>query len=185
MNWFQTFTGRAFHLEDLDQNEIDILDIAHSLSMQCRFGGHSKQFYSIAEHSVRVARVLPPDLQLRGLLHDAAEAYLQDTMRPRKLKIAAMAPSYAAWEDRVEQLVLGAFGLSGPMPNEVKVADVRLLMTERRDLLNPCERDWEYIAALQGLEPLPEKIVPWSQDKAQVVFLEMFCHLSPTTTRSA
>src|SRR5690606_5290032 len=78
-DWMQTFTGRAVYPLDLRPDDIDIQDIAHALSMQCRYAGHTRQFYSVAEHSVHVARwcrQYGPAAALEGLLHDATEAYL-------------------------------------------------------------------------------------------------------------
>ena len=62
--WIQTFTGKKFSPLEPRREDIDILDIAHSRSMQCRFNGHCRQFYSVAEHSVRVARILPKGKQM-------------------------------------------------------------------------------------------------------------------------
>jgi len=75
-HWVNTYTGKHFHYLDPQPEEIDIIDIAHSLSLTCRYGGHCKQFYSVGDHSIRVAEIVPDELKLRALLHDAAEAYL-------------------------------------------------------------------------------------------------------------
>ena len=55
-SWAQTFTGRQFFPLDPDPQDIDIVDIAHSLAMQCRYNGHTDRFYSVAEHCVHVSR---------------------------------------------------------------------------------------------------------------------------------
>jgi hypothetical protein len=80
----QLLSGKAFYVTDPKPEDIDILDIAHSLSMQCRYNGHTKGFYSVAEHSVLVANLVPPRLRLQALLHDASEAYVGDVIRPIK-----------------------------------------------------------------------------------------------------
>ena len=74
-SWLQTYTGKKFYPFDPREEEVDILDIAHALSQLCRFGGHTKEFYSVAEHCVLVSMCCPSEVKLLGLLHDAAEAY--------------------------------------------------------------------------------------------------------------
>ena len=90
--WVQTFSGKSFYPFDCKLDQIDIVDIAHSLSMQCRFNGHCLYFYSIAEHSVRVARLVKlmgfsNKGCLAALLHDAAEAYMGDLVHPIKCEM--------------------------------------------------------------------------------------------------
>ncbi|MBF0612521.1 MAG: hypothetical protein HQL55_15470, partial [Magnetococcales bacterium] len=77
-NWIQTFTGRQFWPLAPVLEHIHVQDIAHALSLLCRFNGHCQKFYSVAEHSLHVATILPPELAGWGLLHDASEAYLAD-----------------------------------------------------------------------------------------------------------
>src|SRR5690349_18842227 len=98
-DWIATFTGKRWFLTDPDPADVDIDDIAHALSMICRFGGHTKQFYSVAEHSVRVANAMEIAgcgalACLHGLIHDAPEAYLGDIVRPLKYSLT----DYRVWE---------------------------------------------------------------------------------------
>lgn len=144
-------------------------DIAHALAHMCRFGGHVKEFYSVAQHSVLVSRVVPT---MEALMHDAPEAYLGDVTRPLK----ALLPDYQFIESRVERVVLSAFGVALPMSAEVKMADNVLLATERRDLMPFCAEPWE---CLKGVEPLPDEIVPWSPEDAKRAFIARFRELSP------
>ena len=96
--WITTYTGQHFYPLDPRPHEVNMLDIAHALSMICRFNGHTQFFYSVAEHSIRCAYHAHeqwPDrieLQLAALLHDASEAYLCDIPRPVKLQL----PDYRA-----------------------------------------------------------------------------------------
>lgn len=180
MTWFQTYTGKRFDFLDWSNgNPIDIKDIAHSLSLQCRFAGHCREFYSVAEHSVRVAEILPPHLQRWGLLHDAAEAYVQDIVRPRKQLLHREFSTIRMWEQGIEKYVWGKFGLEGDMPPEVKWADTVLLMTERRDLLTPTDDKWEFDQCAMEAWPLPEMITPWAPGLAKARFLSKFYELYP------
>lgn len=87
--YVMTYTGKMFNPFYPDENLICVEDIAHALSMQCRYNGHINKFYSVAEHSIDVALLLrmlglSPRAQLLGLLHDASEAYLSDIPAPIK-----------------------------------------------------------------------------------------------------
>ena len=85
-----TASGRLVDPFNLRLEDIAIEDIAHSLSMQCRFNGHCARFYSVAEHSVLVSRLVLPKNRLWGLLHDAQEAYLGDIITPIKQQVPAI-----------------------------------------------------------------------------------------------
>ena len=166
MDWIQTFTGRRFHPLDPLDAELDVRDIAHSLSMLCRFNGHCLRYYSVAEHSVRVSRLLPDPLRLWGLLHDAGEAYLTDLPRPVKAHI----PGFNVMEDRILERVAARFDLTWPMPEAVKAADNTLLATEARDLMAPPPEDWGLDVA-----PLDEHIIdPLGPGAAERLFMETF-----------
>ncbi|MDY0003541.1 MAG: phosphohydrolase [Polyangia bacterium] len=165
MSWIQTFTGKQFYPLAARVEDIDVRDIAHSLSLQSRFNGHCLRFYSVAEHSVRVSRVVPASDALWGLLHDAAEAYIGDLPRPVK----ANAPEFRGIEDRLLLVVAEAFGLPWPMPEAVRLADDRLLSTEARDLMAPHPASWNLRE-----EPLQERIEPIGWEAAEDAFLVRF-----------
>ena len=168
MSWIQTYTGRQFFPLEPRPDDIDIRDIAHSLSLQCRFNGHCRGFYSVAEHSVRVSRILDGRERLWGLLHDAAEAYISDLPRPLK----ATAPGFRAAEDRLLEVIVARFGLAWPMPAHVAHADEVLLATEMRDLMAPPPAPW-----LLDARPLAETVVPVAPDAAERMFLARFAEL--------
>ena len=84
MNWILTQTGKRFDLFEPDADMIDPRDIAHSLAHLCRFNGHTREFYSVAQHSCLVADLVPTEHKLAALLHDATEAYIGDMVRPLK-----------------------------------------------------------------------------------------------------
>ena len=169
MSWSQTYSGRLFFPLEPRPADIDIVDIAHSLALQCRFNGHCRPFYSVAEHSVRVSRILGGAERLWGLLHDAAEAYISDLPRPLK----ATAPGFRAAEDRLLEVIVTRFGLEWPMPAAVAQADDVLLATEMRDLMAPPTAPWPLAAA-----PLADTIVPVGHEDAERMFLERFAELT-------
>lgn len=110
MSWIKTFTGREFDIIAISKDDLEIMDIATALSRLCRWGGHTRVFYSVAEHSVRVSEKLPGPLQLAGLLHDASEAYVQDLIGP--LKNQDFMHGYRAFEDLVHACVEDKFGVT-------------------------------------------------------------------------
>lgn len=185
-DWMQTFTGRRFYPLDPKPEDIDVLDIGHALGMICRYGGHIDRFYSVAEHCVLMSFCMPtPQLALEALLHDASEAYLGDMVRPLKHS-GAMAP-YLEVERALELVIAQRFGLPivkfsdktaafYKMPEEVKDADTRILLTERTALMKnykPSDR-W----AQDGMEPLPVAIQAWDHVEASNRWLARFAELT-------
>ena len=169
----RTRGGHTFDFTDPSSNVIDIHDIAHALSQLCRFTGHTREFYSVAQHCVMVSLIVPPELALAGLLHDAAEAYLGDVSSPLK----QMLPDYKAIEESVETAVLASVGISLPLDPRVKVADLIMLATEKRDLF--CEKiRQEKWAVLAGVGPLIQPIRAWSAPKARIMFLNRYWELT-------
>lgn len=160
--WIQTYTGRIVHPLDPSPDEIALEDIAHALALQCRFAGHCRVFYSVAEHSVRVCQVLPDTWKAWGLMHDAAEAYLNDITRPVK----SYFKEYRRFEDQLLKAVGERFNLGFGPGGTVTDMDNTLLATEARDLLGPAPDMWSPLP-----EPLPDKIEPWAWQEAEERFL--------------
>ena len=121
----QTFTGKLVHPMRLTVDDVDIRDIAHALSLLCRFGGHCRVHYSVAQHSVLASYLVAPSDALWALLHDASEAYLVDVPTPLK-RLAAMT-GYRAVEAQVQLTICHAFGLPHEMPASVHAADGALV----------------------------------------------------------
>lgn len=166
-NWMSTHLGGRFYPMDPRPDEIHIEDIAHSLSMLNRFNGHASRPYSVAEHSVRVARLVPPPQRLAALLHDASEAYLADVPRPVKPYL----PGYKEAEHAVERAIAERFGLDYPWHPEIKRADNIMLATEARELMGDTA-EW-------GLEesPLAREVarnMGWHWYAAKQIFLSEF-----------
>ncbi len=172
--WVQTYSGGQFYPLDPREEDVNIEDIAHALSLQCRFNGHCRMFYSVAQHSVLVSEgieslYVSDDVMMAALLHDAAEAYLPDVCGPIK-------GSWPGFDD-IEQKLLGtifrALGVEWPSYENlqmIKLLDKIALATEKRDLLEPLQVPWEESLS----EPWVDWIVPWDCLTSEKVFLETF-----------
>lgn len=170
-SWIQTYSGRKFSPLDPYPDAIVIIDIAHSLSMQCRFTGHTKSFYSVAQHSVLVSYICDSADALWGLLHDASEAYLTDV--PRPLKRSGKFDAYLEFEKNMQNAVCTRFNLPLVEPPSVKIADTILLATEARDLMAPLHSDW-----VLPVQPLPFKIESVGPQEAKNMFMRRFFELT-------
>ena len=148
----RTYTGRHVDVFNITPDMIHIDDIAHALSNQCRFGGHTKTFFSVAEHCIWTARRVPFDLRLAALMHDAAEAYLIDLPTPIKREF----PQYEEIEHKVLAAIAQKFGFEFPLSLQVRVADREQL-------------EWEFknIVENMGIKPLTPR-------EARVAFLMHF-----------
>lgn len=183
-DWMQTFTGRAFYPMDPQPGDIDPVDIAHALSLVCRYGGHVKRFYSVAEHCVLIANYLyettgDRDLALWGLLHDAPEAYIGDMVRPLKRSM----PAYREVDDKIMTVIAERFGLGayvttpdgfpifGFIPLPVKDADNRILLTEKAALLSEPEIPWHPF--FETITPLPVDVIGWDPEVAETEYLRL------------
>lgn len=166
MTWTQTYTGKIFRPLEPKEEDIEILDIAHALSLQCRYCGHCLSFYSVAQHCV-IASYYCSDPKW-ALLHDAAEAYLSDIPGPIKFAF----PKYIKYEEQLLKIIAKRFGLNYPIPEEIKEIDRRMLLTEQRDVMGPLPISWE----IKGL-PLDYEIIPKLPWIAEQEFLYRFYDL--------
>lgn len=168
-DWMQTASGGRFYPLDPQPSEIDPDDIAHALSLLCRYGGHVDRFYSVAEHCVLMSQAVAPEHALAALLHDATEAYVVDVPRPLKRQLAG----YVAIEDGVWNAICQKFRIAADLPESVKDADNRILLTERTALMPRAERwsqDDEY-------SPLPVAIQGWSPPVAERAYADRLSEL--------
>ena len=166
-----TYSGIVFRPLEPEPNMIVIEDIAHALANSCRYTGHVKRFYSVAQHSVHTASLLEifgsKELEFWALMHDASEAYLSDLARPIKQQ-PELGDVYRACEERLMYAVAERFGLEMPMPKEVHWADDVLLRAEQRDLM-PGEYPREEADIYW-----PWEIESWLPEDAEAMFLERF-----------
>lgn len=170
-DWMQTARGARFYPLDPRPEEVFLADIGAALARICRFGGHLRPeigTYTVAQHSVIVASLVPLELKAAALLHDAAEAYVGDMIRPLKTT-AAFGPAFKAIERGVEEAIAARFGLSPEDFHraEVKRADAIVLATERRDVMAPGP-SWGALTEA----PMADRIVfGWNPDEARGTFL--------------
>src|SRR5271166_1558879 len=175
--WIETNTGRRFYPLNPRAEDVDIVDIAHALAYQCRYGGHARFHYSVVQHSVLLADYAfkalptwPSDCAehdgLIMLMHDCAEAYLSDMPRPIKYVM----PQYLEIEKRLEEFLFPLFGLPYPLPAWAKALDSRIINDERPKLMTHNNNPW----STDGLEPLGVKIRRWSPRRAKWEFLRRF-----------
>lgn len=175
--FIETYLGERFQPLAPQQSTIFIEDIAHALSNQCRFSGHTTEFYSVAEHSIRVMTLLADwgedeDVQLWGLMHDASEAYLVDLPTPLKAH-PTIGAGYSTAEKALMRAICARFSLPERMPEAVKVADAVMLATEARDLMPHKPEHW------RGLVVKPDEnvVVPYGPTTSKQIFLAEFRRL--------
>jgi len=157
---FLTHTGNEIDIRNFRIKDVEVEEIAHSLSLVCRYGGHCRTFYSVAQHAVLVARYIedlgyPVEVVLAGLHHDDSEAYLGDVIRPLK----QLLPKYKEIEEYFEGKIAKAFKIPFPYPPIVKEADMAIFRQEVED----CKWD----------EPDDPVIVPWTWRRAKREYLKM------------
>jgi hypothetical protein len=169
--WIQTLDGHAFNLLVPDPAHISVRTISVVLSRLCRFSGHCRQFYCVADHSVRVCQLVMdqhpnrPDLALAALLHDAHEAFsgFGDVCRPAK----SLAPVISQIHARIDLAVAKRFGFDPLLfaTGAVHYADNQMLATELRDLMRTPPAPWDELPP-----PHPERITPNTMHDAAARF---------------
>lgn len=176
-SWIQVFSGHKFWPMDPRPEEIFIEDIAHALSLQCRFAGHTRVHYSVGEHSYRLARFCSRENMLWGLLHDAAEAYLVDLPKPIKDN-SILGEQYTAIENGLMRVICERFSLPLEFPDEVKALDKLMVQWEQRDLMAKPPEPWK-----DRIAKLPEyELVPISPELVEARFLRLYDDLRPQAT---
>ena len=173
-------TGIKFYPFDPSPEMVDIQDIAHSLSRECRYNGHPDEHYSVAQHSVLMAEKLvdqfyleeaPPEVKMKALLHDAAETYVGDMPGPVKEVIGGEIKKI---EEKILEVILEKYDLSTEgslLPSSVETADKQILKLEREYIMKDSTHSWR----LEDLDLHVEfEINPWSFEKSKKEFLSCF-----------
>lgn len=167
--YIRTFTGKKLYWSRIAEHDYDIRDIAHALSMKCRWSGHTKKFFSVAQHSVMVSRIGPVEHRMAGLLHDASEAYMPDFPSPLKWWLIEQGfETLQTLEDMMDSIIAEKFGFEYPRDPAVKLADLVMLATEHRDLMPPSPE------RAHMAEPLPLVLQSWTPARAEDIFLREY-----------
>lgn len=155
-------SGRVWHFDAPNPNDILLADIAHSLSKQDRYSGHAPILISVAQHSVEVAKLVlertkDKELAACGLLHDACEAYVGDIAYPLKNH-----PVMSGWRELEEdywRMIAKRFGLPSELPQVVHEADMDVCQAEIQWLWGEESTEWPW------LRPVPPRDLPpmWPQ----------------------
>ncbi len=174
--YIQTVSGRWLNPFEPDPAQLDERDIARALANLCRFGGHSRVFYSVAQHCVIVSRVVEErggDVEdvFAALMHDASEAYLGDMPHPIKHR-SELGASFREAEAGLEAVIRDRFKIKAVVP-EIKRVDRALLATERRTF---SAESWHW-PELDDVEPLDLELTAWPPDKAADEFARRYAEL--------
>lgn len=195
-----TYTGKVFDFWMPNAKQICIEDIAHALALTNRYGGHTREPYSVAEHCIRASYIPGDDSEysLGILLHDAAEAYVGDIASPQKQALWWKEQSKVdewiylqSFHDREYWLLRKIYEALELEPVKihktaevVKQADLTMLATEVRDLMPVGAADAEIFKPwLEDVRPLRQGIIPWAWQDAERKFLERFEELTNGNTK--
>jgi 5'-deoxynucleotidase YfbR-like HD superfamily hydrolase len=166
-----TYTGKKFFLLEPRIEDIDIIDIAHALAMQCRWTGHCKFHYSIAQHAYYCSFLGPDNEAFHRLNHDDSEAYISDMNRPLKHYTAA-GEAYMKVEEPLQHLIYDAFGLPRVEPPSVKAADNAMLYAEKAQIMGYKFQECQIWTP--GELAAPITVEQWSPEHAEEMFLSRF-----------
>lgn len=172
--WIRTYTGGKLYYFHPEKSKIYLEDIAWGLSMICRFNGATKEFYSVAQHSVFVADKVKENGGTKeeiysALMHDSAEAFISDVPSPFK----KFFPGFKKAETRMERFLANKFKFQFPYGKIVKEYDLIALATEMRDLMQVSDHK------LLKVKPLDEKIKPLSAKRAAKLFINRYANYRP------
>lgn len=168
-DWMQTFTGRQYWPLDPRADEVHLEDIAHHLSMICRYLGACERFYSVAEHSVYVSTLVPKELRYKALFHDAAEAYCHDIIRPIKRNLN----EYKAIEQINHEAICARFSIDPTEERIIKLADNAMILAEAKFLMKSPPVPWR-----EKPNDLPEQML---LEAYAILETRMTYHVMPDT----
>lgn len=169
-NTIKVAQGHYVNLIDPDPDTLDLVSVASALSKMCRYGGHTPQFYSVAEHSVLCVALAredgfdDPDFLRSILMHDAAEAYTGDCVKPLKVIL----PDFQVVERAMEAAVAERFGVDFTFHHQgIKRYDNLMLVAESK-LFWPNDSDWEGFSNVPVRTPNIQCLTP---QRAELAFL--------------
>ncbi len=162
--YMTTYTGKLIDPLDPDPDLIDIKDIAHHLSLICRYGGACRYLYTVGQHSVLGMRFIDENNKFAFLLHDASEYILYDMVKAVKENMKF----YKAVEKKLQQMIFEKFKV-GPFDHrEVKRVDYAIMNTEAHALMKRTD----------GMDypepPLNVNIMYWPPQTTELHFLYAF-----------
>lgn len=175
MSYISTYTGKHFDYINISADDICIEDIAQGLSNECRFAGQIDSFYSVAQHSVYVSLIVPPEYALEALLHDASEAYCKDIPSPLK----ALLPEYKEIEKRVQKVICYKWDIPRTISDVVHYAGLTMLATERRDLEVDGDNVWPHLKDIPASDLI--NVSPLLPIQARAMFIHRYNQLSGIT----
>jgi len=169
--WCETYSGMRVYPTYFQECGVNIEDIAHALSNQCRYNGHTKKFYSVAEHCVHMCDYAMDEGRtaaegLHALLHDACEAYIGDIPRPIKCAV----PKLKEVETEIDRVIGKVFGLPAKKPDWLDELDARIVVDERAQAMSRSGHKWVH----DVLEPLGVIIGFWKPQDAKLLFLRRY-----------
>lgn len=167
--WLQTYLGKQLRIPECNQDVITLEETAAVLSRICRFGARTwplNNFYSVAEHSVRVADCIKllggtDQDQWEGINLEGEEAILGfDPPSP----LLQLCPDLKALKRKAHIAYQSRYGLPVELSKIVKHADLVLLATEKRDLM----QGGAFVNSPE-VDPLPHTIHPWYNPYARFI----------------
>lgn len=163
----ELLNGNMFSFHSPDASTLEVEELAHVLSNVCRFAGHVRYFYSVAQHAVNVSLIVDRAHAKTALLHDTAEGFTNDIVTPLK----HMVSTFREIEERIESAMAAHFGFQYPLPDEVKWADLAMLKLEKEHL-KPSASSW---GVLDGIDAEPVRhlvnLEPMSPTEARDAFI--------------
>ena len=183
--WIETYTGKKAYPLDFTKDMYCVEDVAHSLALQCRFNGHCNEFYSVAQHCVFVSKIVPKELALIGLLHDASEAYLGDLVKPIKrscgfTNLEHFCNDYVSFSCAEDMILDHILGTTSPEDhNKVKKADLIALAYEQKHLMPGANGTWNEFNSeiIQRADEFP-RLYCWPWQRAELEFLNRYKELT-------
>jgi predicted HD phosphohydrolase len=171
-NTMRLLSGKYFDLANPRPEDFTFFDIAGPLAKICRFGGQIDYFYSVAEHLWHCTYLaekdgLPIETQQAILLHDAAEAFIGDVIKPLKI----MFSEYKKIELDVEWAISQKFAIDFAREEQaIKKIDHEMLIAERRHLFSKDDVEWEGENEVRKVEVQFRK---WDHHEAEFAYIRL------------